>query len=110
MYAELLEMRDADDTTWGSPSRAEDGLPKDLEREWVALAPVPKGKRCIAVSFAPSVSGPDVDREHQIVSILSLGIVDSLIINSIVGLASKHCTSLPCQRTGIHAISSAVAS
>lgn len=64
MYAELLEMRDADDTTWGSPSRAEDGLPKDLEREWIALAPVPKGKRCIAVSFAPSVSGPDVDREH----------------------------------------------
>ncbi|QRW23423.1 hypothetical protein RhiXN_08459 [Rhizoctonia solani] len=41
----------------------EDGLPKDLEREWVALAPIPKGKRCIAVSFAPSLSGPD---EHCI--------------------------------------------
>ncbi|KAG8746245.1 hypothetical protein FRC10_005494 [Ceratobasidium sp. 414] len=56
MYAELLEMRDAGDT-WASG--ADDGLPKDLEQEWVALAPVPKGKRCIAVSFAPSVSGPD---------------------------------------------------
>ncbi|CAE6505389.1 unnamed protein product [Rhizoctonia solani] len=52
MYAELLEMRDSDHP-W------DDGLPKDLEREWVALAPVPKGKRCIAVSFAPSLSGPD---------------------------------------------------
>ncbi|CAE6355743.1 unnamed protein product [Rhizoctonia solani] len=52
MYAELLEMQDSDHP-W------EDGLPKDLEREWVALAPVPKGKRCIAVSFAPSLSGPD---------------------------------------------------
>ncbi|KAG8722018.1 hypothetical protein FRC09_006966 [Ceratobasidium sp. 395] len=55
MYAELLEMRDAEDT-WASGE--DDGLPRDLEREWVALAPVPKGKRCIAVSFAPSVSGP----------------------------------------------------
>lgn len=53
MYAELLEIHDANDA-W-----ADDGLPKDLEREWVALAPVPKGKRCIAVSFAPSLSGPD---------------------------------------------------
>ncbi|CAE6467941.1 unnamed protein product [Rhizoctonia solani] len=52
MYAELLEMHDSDHP-W------EDGLPKDLEREWVALAPIPKGKRCIAVSFAPSLSGPD---------------------------------------------------
>ncbi|KAH7345711.1 hypothetical protein B0J17DRAFT_713259 [Rhizoctonia solani] len=52
MYAELLEMRDSDHP-W------DDGLPKDLEKEWVALAPVPKGKRCIAVSFAPSLSGPD---------------------------------------------------
>ncbi|QRV82108.1 hypothetical protein RhiJN_10123 [Ceratobasidium sp. AG-Ba] len=50
MYAELLEMRDTGDT-WASDG--DDGLPKDLEREWVALAPVPKGKRCIAVSFAP---------------------------------------------------------
>ncbi|KAG8695842.1 hypothetical protein FRC08_007530 [Ceratobasidium sp. 394] len=55
MYAELLEMRDTGDT-WAS---GDDGLPMDLEQEWVALAPVPKGKRCIAVSFAPSVSGPD---------------------------------------------------
>ncbi|KAB5592888.1 hypothetical protein CTheo_3677 [Ceratobasidium theobromae] len=56
MYAELLEMNDAPDS-WDSGN--DDGLPKDLEREWVALAPVPKGKRCIAVSFAPSLSGPD---------------------------------------------------
>ncbi|CAE7147529.1 unnamed protein product [Rhizoctonia solani] len=52
MYAELLEMRD-------SEHQWDDGLPKDLEKEWVALAPVPKGKRCIAVSFAPALSGPD---------------------------------------------------
>ncbi|CUA77265.1 hypothetical protein RSOLAG22IIIB_12651 [Rhizoctonia solani] len=52
MYAELLEMHD-------SAHPWDDGLPKDLEREWVALAPVPKGKRCIAVSFAPSLSGTD---------------------------------------------------
>jgi len=28
----------------------EDGLPSDLETGWVALAPVPVGKRCIAIS------------------------------------------------------------
>lgn len=35
MYAELLDMTD--------------GLPGDLDQEWCALAPVPAGKRCLAV-------------------------------------------------------------
>jgi snurportin-1 len=45
MYAELLEMQETD--LW--PGR-EDGLPSDLETGWVALAPVPVGKRCLAIS------------------------------------------------------------
>jgi len=45
MYAELLEMQETD--LWPG---MEDGLPSDLETGWVALAPVPVGKRCIAIS------------------------------------------------------------
>lgn len=45
MYAELLEMQETE--LWGSH---EDGLPSDLETGWVALAPVPVGKRCLAIS------------------------------------------------------------
>ena len=53
MYAELLEMRE--DNLWsesfdinGTPQQ--DGLPNDLEASWVGLAPVPVGKRCLAVT------------------------------------------------------------
>ncbi|KAF8264100.1 hypothetical protein EI94DRAFT_1686749 [Lactarius quietus] len=45
MYAELLEMQETD--LWPG---GEDGLPSDLESGWVALAPVPVGKRCLAIS------------------------------------------------------------
>jgi hypothetical protein len=45
MYAELLEMQETD--LWPG---MEDGLPGDLETGWVALAPIPVGKRCIAIS------------------------------------------------------------
>lgn len=45
MYAELLEMQETDLWTGG-----DDGLPSDLETGWVALAPVPVGKRCLAIS------------------------------------------------------------
>ena len=45
MYAELLEMQETDLWTGG-----DDGLPNDLETGWVALAPVPVGKRCLAIS------------------------------------------------------------
>ncbi|KAL5535549.1 hypothetical protein ACEPAF_3643 [Sanghuangporus sanghuang] len=54
MYAELLEMRG--DTLWtesldiGAAS-IHDGLPDDLETAWVGLAPVPVGKRCLAVTM-----------------------------------------------------------
>lgn len=52
MYAELLEMNDdqmliVDDHGTDIYS---DGLPVDLNTNWVALAPVPRGKRCLAVS------------------------------------------------------------
>ncbi|CAL1709262.1 unnamed protein product [Somion occarium] len=46
MYAELLEMPDESETFHG------DGVPDDLETGWVALAPVPTGKRCLAVTHA----------------------------------------------------------
>lgn len=56
MYAELLEMRP--DLPWDSQgnvsdsshSTLNDGLPSDLEHGWVAVAPIPVGKRCLAVT------------------------------------------------------------
>lgn len=72
MFAELLELREDDSEVWDvSPEIAmtqsnfdHDGrtarveqlehrrryLPADLESGWVALAPIPAGKRCLAVS------------------------------------------------------------
>ncbi|KAF9445583.1 hypothetical protein P691DRAFT_734685 [Macrolepiota fuliginosa MF-IS2] len=43
MYAELLEM--SEDDPWSDV----DGLPNNLESGWVAVGPVPVGKRCLAV-------------------------------------------------------------
>ncbi|KAA1476568.1 hypothetical protein DENSPDRAFT_518264 [Dentipellis sp. KUC8613] len=55
MYAELLEMTDPDSVQWTEESSAEaDGLPEDLQTGWVAVAPVPVGKRCLAVSHQGS--------------------------------------------------------
>ena len=50
MYAELLEMV-TNDPSW---SEENDGLPKDLETGWVAVAPVPVGKRCLVVTHQAS--------------------------------------------------------
>ncbi|KIY45105.1 hypothetical protein FISHEDRAFT_20428, partial [Fistulina hepatica ATCC 64428] len=47
MYAELLEM--SSDAAW-----ALDALPSDLDTAWVAVAPVPRGKRCLAVTHQSS--------------------------------------------------------
>jgi snurportin-1 len=56
MYAELLEMKE-EPNLWGDHSNdAGDGLPSDLERSWVAVAPVPTGKRCLAITHQ-STSG-----------------------------------------------------
>ena len=52
MYAELLEMRD--DDARSVPGGMGDGLPDDLETGWVAIAPVPVGKRCLAVTHQSS--------------------------------------------------------
>jgi len=53
MYAELLEM--SADAPWCSPDGTlNDGLPNDLESAWVAVAPVPVGKRCLAVTHQSS--------------------------------------------------------
>ncbi|KAI6158094.1 hypothetical protein BKA82DRAFT_14143 [Pisolithus tinctorius] len=50
MYAELLEMKE-DPNVWGDgKSEPDDGLPSDMEQGWVAVAPVPIGKRCLAVT------------------------------------------------------------
>ncbi|KAG5640436.1 hypothetical protein DXG03_008669 [Asterophora parasitica] len=47
MYAELLEMASPVDE-WDDV----DGLPLDLETGWVAVGPVPVGKRCLAITQA----------------------------------------------------------
>jgi snurportin-1 len=54
MYAELLEMSEDKsrmpmDKMPESDGVADDGLPVDLESAWVAVAPVPAGKRCLAI-------------------------------------------------------------
>ncbi|KAJ7198623.1 hypothetical protein B0H12DRAFT_1165957 [Mycena haematopus] len=48
MYAELLEMNE--DNSWNMSDSSPDGLPEDLETGWVAVGPVPVGKRCLAVT------------------------------------------------------------
>lgn len=53
MYAELLEMNDVDpvwSSSWNAGAQTRDGLPDDLETAWVALSPIPVGKRCLAVT------------------------------------------------------------
>ncbi|KIO33772.1 hypothetical protein M407DRAFT_229640 [Tulasnella calospora MUT 4182] len=56
MYAELLEMN-ADLVEWNRTNLQQDdptipdGIPWDLETGWVALAPIPRGKRCMAISY-----------------------------------------------------------
>ena len=51
MYAELLEMVDSGAAADAAP---DDELPSDLETGWVAVAPVPVGKRCLAVTYHSS--------------------------------------------------------
>ncbi|KAG7445857.1 uncharacterized protein BT62DRAFT_138986 [Guyanagaster necrorhizus] len=53
MYAELLEMNSDD------PWTTTDGLPDDLETGWVAVAPVPVGKRCLAISHNSNGTAPN---------------------------------------------------
>ena len=48
MYAELLEMSNE------TNGFQEDGIPDDLETGWVAVAPVPSGKRCMVITHAAS--------------------------------------------------------
>ncbi|EMD38680.1 hypothetical protein CERSUDRAFT_113862 [Gelatoporia subvermispora B] len=46
MYAELLEMN----VDYGDVPFVQDGIPEDIETGWVALTPVPVGKRCLAIT------------------------------------------------------------
>lgn len=54
MYAELLEMLDDPRSDLPGNGQFNDGLPADLETSWVAVAPVPLGKRCLAVTHQSS--------------------------------------------------------
>ncbi|EKM56857.1 uncharacterized protein PHACADRAFT_141835 [Phanerochaete carnosa HHB-10118-sp] len=54
MYAELLEItEDTEMSEWSTSQRA-DGIPQDIQSGWVAMTPVPAGKRCLAITHAPS--------------------------------------------------------
>ncbi|KAJ2918978.1 hypothetical protein MD484_g1470, partial [Candolleomyces efflorescens] len=61
MYAELLEMT-SDDPYWSANGSNEDHdpLPNDLESGWVAVAPVPVGKRCLVVTHQAAGRGGTV--------------------------------------------------
>ncbi|KAI0646122.1 hypothetical protein C8Q79DRAFT_961121 [Trametes meyenii] len=50
MYAELLEMKDGFDPS----GTLHDGIPNDIETGWVAVTPIPVGKRCLAVTHQTS--------------------------------------------------------
>ena len=51
MYAELLEMtEDLEMSDFDTESN--DGIPDDLEGGWVAVTPVPSGKRCLAITHS----------------------------------------------------------
>ncbi|KAG0694843.1 hypothetical protein DFH29DRAFT_1083639 [Suillus ampliporus] len=50
MYAELLEMNEEAHVWDNQSGDVIDGLPRDLEAGWVAVAPVPAGKRCLAIT------------------------------------------------------------
>ncbi|KAJ8473891.1 hypothetical protein ONZ51_g7567 [Trametes cubensis] len=50
MYAELLEMKDGFDVS----GEIRDGIPDDIETGWVAITPIPVGKRCLAVTHQAS--------------------------------------------------------
>lgn len=50
MYAELLEMTEEVEVT----NMDRDGIPEDIETGWVAVAPVPVWKRCLAVTHQAS--------------------------------------------------------
>ncbi|KAG1735592.1 uncharacterized protein EDB91DRAFT_1144148 [Suillus paluster] len=50
MYAELLEMNEEAHLWDNQSGDVIDGLPRDLEAGWVAVAPVPAGKRCLAIT------------------------------------------------------------
>ncbi|KAI0634977.1 hypothetical protein C8Q77DRAFT_1105097 [Trametes polyzona] len=50
MYAELLEMKDGFDAS----GDFRDGIPDDIETGWVAVTPIPVGKRCLAVTHQTS--------------------------------------------------------
>ncbi|KAG8970719.1 hypothetical protein FRC03_004101 [Tulasnella sp. 419] len=62
MYAELLEMNSQ---LLHSETGSEDGLPSDLDKAWTAMAPVPKGKRCLAVSYQGMTSHGDPDCQRS---------------------------------------------
>ena len=51
MYAELLEMKEGG---FDASSVVRDGIPEDIESSWVAVTPVPSGKRCLAVTHQTS--------------------------------------------------------
>ena len=61
MYAELLEMTE-DTSMVGLDDSSVDGVPGDIESAWVAVTPVPVGKRCLAITHAPSgIAGIGMD-------------------------------------------------
>jgi len=51
MYTELLEMNEETHLWDNQSGDANDGpLPRDLEEAWIVVAPVPAGKRCLAIT------------------------------------------------------------
>jgi snurportin-1 len=83
MYAELLEM--VADPPWpSSMDNPDDGLPGDLESSWVAVGPVPVGKRCLAVTHqAAGIAGNGVPLEvFFVVQLIHVSLVPNTTLRS----------------------------
>lgn len=63
MYAELLEMNHDDAMDMAAMGDVADGIPPDLQEGWIAVAPLPAGKRCLAVTTnANGIGGVSASR------------------------------------------------
>ena len=72
MYAELLEMsEDLEMTEFDTGNN--DGVPDDLEGGWVAVTPVPVGKRCLAIT-------------HSAAGIAGIGMLVMLLVFTVLWL------------------------
>jgi snurportin-1 len=64
-----------------------EGLPPDLAGEWLALGPIPKGKRCMAVTFASTRTSRQGRGESEVACIdqeFGISLLPAIVTNAIL--------------------------